>query len=489
MPHPDLPAGVPAPDLLDALAREARALEPDADRRADWDAAVHALADRFLDGFGRRPAWGGSPVPGEDPPAAPGEEGAALDDLLAALERGWRRGLDPAHPGHLAYIPGGGLYPSALADFLADVSNRYAGVGYAGPDAVALENGLVRWLADLAGLPEGARGHLASGGSTATLSAVATARDALGLEPEDIRRAVVYLGGQTHHCVHKALRLAGLERAVWRNVPLDARWRMDAGALEGLMAEDVAAGLRPFLVVGSAGTTDTGAVDPLLELGRLARAHGAWFHVDAAYGGAFLLVPALRERLAGIEAADSLVIDPHKGLFLPYGTGALLVRDGEALYRTHRYSAAYLADALSGGGDPADLSPELTKHWRGLRLWLPLRLFGLRPFRAALAEKAGLCRWFHRAIGEAGFETGPEPDLSVCVYRFVPPDGRDPDAFNRALLDAVLADGGVFLSSTRLGGRLWLRLAVLSFRTHLDTVRRALERLVRERDRLLAAGA
>lgn len=355
---------------------------------------------------------------------------------------------------------------------MAAVSNRYAGVRFASPGAAEMERVLLAWMAELVGYPATASGHLASGGSIANLTAIVAARDATRLSPRDFDRAVVYTSDDAHHSIDKALHVAGLSSGRLVRVEHDDRRRMRPDALEAAVERDRASGLCPWLVVAAAGTTNVGAVDPLQEIAEVCERHELWLHVDAAYGGFFALLDECRPLLAGMERADSLVLDPHKGLFLPYGTGAVLVREGDALRRAFSSSAAYMQDARAGSDasdSPADLSPELTKHWRGLRLWLPLMLFGLAPFRSCLREKRLLARYFHEQVQGLGFEVGPEPDLSVVTYRFVPKRG-DADAFNRALLDHVLSDGRVFVSSTTLDGRFMLRLAVLNFRTHLDVI-------------------
>ena len=241
-------------------------------------------------------------------------------------------------------------------------------------------------------------------------------------------------------------------------------------------SKDRAAGLNPFLVVASAGTTDVGAIDPLAEIGAIAKNQGLWYHVDAAYGGFFILTDEGRVKLKGIETSDSLVIDPHKGLFLPYGLGVVLVKDAAKLQESHRYMANYMQDAaaLTDELSPADLSPELTKHFRGLRLWLPLKLHGVAPFRACLEEKLMLAKYFYAEVTKLGFESTVEPELSVVTYRYVPNSG-DANDFNKKLLNAVNSDGRVFISSTILNGNFTLRFACLSFRTHLGTVDRLLE--------------
>ena len=225
-------------------------------------------------------------------------------------------------------------------------------------------------------------------------------------------------------------------------------------------------------------------LDYLVELARegttpsdIAERHNLWYHVDAAYGGFFILCDALRRTFDGIGQADSVVMDPHKGLFLPYGCGAVLVKDRSLLGKAHYYQANYMQDVAVSEDEysPADHSPELTRHYRGLRLWLPLKLFGLKPFRACLEEKLHLARYFHTQIQRLdGFEAGPEPDLSVVTYRYIPKKG-DANEFNRRIIEEVHKDGRVFLSSTMLDGKFTLRLAVLAFRTHLDTINTALD--------------
>ena len=397
-------------------------------------------------------------------------------------------GINQASGGHFAFIPGGGLFPAALGDLLADLGNRYAGVHFAAPAAAQMERSLVGWLAELVGYPPSAGGDLTSGASVAHLEGIVTARDAAGIRSADVPRSVVYLTSQTHHCVEKALRIAGLAECIVRRVEIDDGLRMRADNLEGAVRADVQAGLNPWLVVATAGTVDAGAVDPLAAIAELAAAHSLWLQVDAAYGGFFLLTEQGRSALAGIEQSRTVVLDPHKGLFLPFGSGALLVREERQLAEAHRYSASYLSDARENGGgfSASDLSVELSRPFRGPRLWLPLTLFGLAPFRAALEEKLLLARYFHARLSELpGWAVGPAPDLSVVTYRYQPKRG-DADDFNRRLLQAVLADGRAAISSTVIGGAYTLRLAVLHYRSHLADVDDAIEVLVREAARLEA---
>ncbi len=470
---------------LDELEPHSRALEEGPDERRLLTERVIAFADKTLDELAERRIW--STEPGaRDELLALGipEEPGDFDRVMDLVEREIDGpGLQPAHGGHLGYIAGGGIYPAALGDYIAAVTNRYAGVRYAGPGAVHLENMLMRWLCKLVGYPAESLGTFTSGGSIATLVGIVAARDAKGVTAREVERSVIYVTGQTHHCVGKAIAIAGLAEAPLRAVPMDAGYRMDPVALENMIAADREAGLRPFLLVASAGTTDTGALDPLRPLAEIARREGLWYHVDAAYGGCFLLLDDMRPRFAGIEQADSVVIDPHKGLFLPYGSGAVLVRDPQHLKKSHATRGAYLQDVtdVEEEPSPADLSPELTRHFRGLRMWLPLQVHGLARYRAALEEKLLLAQLFHARVQELGFEVGPQPDLSVAMFRWPDArDGSDANAFNKKLLQAILDDGRVFLSSTTIDGVFWIRVAVLCFRSHRERIEAVLEVLARE---------
>lgn len=473
---------------LKELETIAKYLEPSTAQMKAWTEQVNSYGLDFLDGLEEGGAY--KPYDGQELDFIDfDEEGSPMEQILKKIKETVDKfGINPASGGHLGYIPGGGLYSSALGDYLAAVSNRYAGIFYANPGAVKMENDLIRWTAEAMGYPSNAGGNLSSGGSIANLISVTTARDRMGIEGGKVEKAVVYMTEQVHHCVHKALRIAGLGKTVWRSIPMDAHFRMDIHALEAALEKDKAAGLIPFMIFASAGTTDVGAVDPLDKIADLSEQYGSWFHVDGAYGAAFNLVDSMKPLFKGIERSDSLVIDPHKGLFLSYGLGIVLVRDVKAMAESHYYNANYMQDAKADSAmhwSPADLSPELTKHYRGMRMWLSFKLFGLRAFRASIEEKHLLTKYFWNRMKEEGFELGPDPALSVTVYRFVPPS-RDANVFNQNLMKAVLSDGFNFISSTTIDGNIWLRLAVLSFRTHKDRIDHLIHTLVQEKDELLS---
>ena len=403
----------------------------------------------------------------------------SVDDILKVFKEEVNEpGLRAASGGHVGYIPGGGIYASALGDFLAAVSNEYAGVSYASPGAVAIENEVISWLKGVFSFPESAVGNLTSGGSIANLIALTAARDKHQVKNDQVTKSVVYLSGQAHHCLKKALRIIGLEDVIVRQLELDEEFRIDTTTLNKQIEVDISLGLQPFLIIATAGTTDVGVIDPLEEIAEIANRHNLWFHVDAAYGGFFVL-SSKKDAFKGIEKADSLVVDPHKGMFLPYGLGAVLIKDAEAVLHSNRTTGNYMQDALTTDltRDPANVSPELTKHFRGLRMWLPLQLHGIKPFVAALEEKLLLTAYFRKKLIEMGFKVGPEPDLSVSYFWY--PSEKNQNEFNKKLMQHIHEDGSVFLSSTMLQDAFVIRIAILSFRTKLATIDRALEMIER----------
>ena len=468
-------------ERLDQLEARSRELQPGAGERERLDRQALALAEGYYARMDEQPVL---EAPEASPPpqwyAEFPEQGDSPERVFAELEPILARSGIKLGSGRLfGFIPGSGMHTAALGDLLAAVTNRYVGASFAAPEAVKLEHGLLRWLAAEIGYPDSATGDLTSGGSIANLTAIAAAREAQGIDPRDYERAPIYCTAQAHHCVDKALRILGLDRCPLRRVAMDAGYRMRPEALREAVDADRTAGRLPWLVIASAGTTDTGAVDPLDSIADIARDSGLWLHADGAYGAAFALCRPGRERLHGLARADSLIIDPHKGLFTPFGSGVVLVRNPEHLRAAMTERAAYMQDAHSLAGDhtaePHDMSVELSRHFRGLRLWLPLRLHGVAPFRAALEEKLLLAEYFHQCIAALdGFEAGPAPDLSVVTFRYLP-DSGDADNFNRRLVDTIQREGRVFLTSTVLDGRVVLRLAILAMATHREYVDEALE--------------
>jgi aromatic-L-amino-acid decarboxylase len=460
---------------------EDRTLEPSEQDLRGW---VEGALERVLAHLASLPSQASADVEGAAELARSLKEplpetGTPYPDLLDLLfDRAVPKSFNTAGPGYLAYIPGGGLPLAAVADLIADSVNRYVGVWLAAPALVQLEANVVRWFCDIVGYPASAGGFLTTGGSYSNLSALITARrELLG---ESFAKGTLYASDQTHHSVQKAALLAGFPTANVREVPSDDLFRVRVDALSRAVERDRAAGFRPFFLAGNAGTTNTGAVDDLGALADLAARENLWLHVDGAYGGFFLLTVEGRRVLAGIERADSVALDPHKGLFLPYGNGALLCKDGAALKRAHSVHAEYLPQMRESPEfvDYCEISPELSRDFRGLRVWLPFKLYGVGPFRRNLEEKLELARWAADELRKVPqIEILAEPQLSIVAFRLRGDGLAGPalDALNRRFLALVNAKKRVYLTGTMLREGFALRICVLSFRTHLERMRMCID--------------
>jgi aromatic-L-amino-acid/L-tryptophan decarboxylase len=464
-PHRPLPLDLAPADIEALVARAGRMLAEATAALPDRPASQAALPP---------PASQNTPSAEllEEVGVPPPEAGLPLEDLLETIRRAAAASYETAGPSYLAYIPGGGIFSAALGDFLAAGLNRYTGRAGPAPACVALEESVLRWMCNLFGMPAGSQGLLTTGGSLSNLIAVVAARTRHAEGAVD--RATVYVGEHAHGSMAKSARTAGIAPAHVRTVRSTPDLRMDPDHLRARLQEEREAGLVPICISAAAGTTNTGTIDPLPAIADVATEAGVWYHVDAAYGGFFQLTGRGRERLAGIERADSITLDPHKSLFLPFGTGALVVRAGDDLRHAFMEEADYLQDLGDAGAIPDfdTLSPELTREWRGLRLWLPLHLHGVYAFRAQLDEKLDLAERAHAALaGDTRLEVPWTPDLTVIPFRL---KGAG-DAEQRRFLERINASQRVLISSTRLGGETWLRLAILSLRTHADRVDEALE--------------
>jgi aromatic-L-amino-acid decarboxylase len=449
-------------------------LEPGPEEMRDMAGAAGRFLARFIEDLPSAPASDldgamdrARAVLGSVP-----DRGRPFDEVLDQVWGSAEKAFNTAGPGYLAYIPGGGLYAAALSEFIAAGLNRYVGMWSAAPGLAQVEWTALRWLGDMFGYPDEMRGITTTGGSLSNFSAIVAAR--VALLGEDFLDGAMYTTDQTHASVTKAARLAGLPARWIRTVPTDSGLRMDVDALRSMIKQDRESGLRPFLVVPSAGTTNTGAVDPIADTVSLAREEGLWSHVDGAYGGFFQLTERGHDRFRGIEEADSITLDPHKAMFLPYGTGALLVREGRRLRDAHAVAGAYLQDLGAEEEIPnfSEYSPELSRSFRGLSIWLPIQLHGLDAFRTALDEKLDLARYVYEELRDTpGLEVPWEPEVTTVAFRLT---GRDDDA-NAALLDRINASRRVFLSSTRIADDYWIRVCIVSHRTHRDRVEEGVE--------------
>lgn len=447
-------------------------LEPDKRQRDELNQAVLS----YLDGWYQRAS--DMPASGDDYDIGlteklgrfPDEQGRDIYAILDDLDIAGESGIYHPSGGHLSYIPNGGLYAGALANLLATGLNRYTGVATAAPGMSAIEHGVVDWMLSLFEMGEHSAGVLLSGGSLANFTGVVAARTAqLG---DDFGKGVIYVSPNTHHSVAKSARLAGISDGRIRDVAVDMDLKMRPDALAGAINEDRQAGLKPFLVVGSAGTTDTGTVDPLNALADIAAEEEMWLHIDAAYGGFFQLTERGKDRLAGIGRANSIAVDPHKGLSIPFGVGAVLVREKGHLIDANRGRGAYLRDEdhYMGLQDISSLGPELSRPNRGLLVWLPLQLHGMAAFRDALDDSLDLAAYgYERLTHINGIDAAWKPDLSVVAFRF------DDDSVGREAWERINLDRTVNLSPTIVDGRFVLRFAILNRRTTRDHIDHAID--------------
>ena len=421
------------------------------------------------------------------------EEGYDLDTVIQVFDKTIEQpGLNAASGRHLAYVPGGGIPTAAAGDYLAAITNKYAGVFFAGPGAVRVENQMIKFCAEAIGFTGNYGGNLASGGSVANLIAITAGRDAHNIKGADFHKTVIYGSKHMHHCLDKSIRITGLKECVYRSIDLDDDFKLDALKFKRQVEADIAEGLNPFLVIGSAGTTNCGVIDPLDAIADICEEYNLWFHVDGAYGGLFCLLDEERPKFKGIERADSVVVDPHKTLFLPYGLGIALVKDVNHLLKSQFYEADYMQDTFENKDEisPAEVSPELTKHFRGLRMWLPLQIHGVAPFKATLREKILLTQYYKEQLMMIpNMRIINEPELSIFAYRFEDPElsEKENNQINKNLIEEIHRDGKIFLSSTTLNGQICLRVAILSFRSHLYEVDLALKEIKGKLESIKAA--
>ncbi len=406
-------------------------------------------------------------------PAAAPEHGCSFDEIIAVLrERVFPYHAREPHPRFMGYVPSTPTYPALLGDWMATGYNFFAGVSSVAAGPNELELTVLEWFRRWLGMPDGARGLLTTGGSNATLTAVVAARHAAaGSRADALSRLVLYGSDQAHSSVARAAWIAGIPRSNVCEVATDERYRMRLDALAAAVARDRAAGLKPFLVVGNAGATNTGAVDPLHELADLAGREQLWFHVDAAYAGFSVLTPRGRELLSGIERADSITLDPHKWLYVPFECGCLMVREPAKLRDAFHVTAEYLKDIEAGGEEVnfADYGEQLTRYARAFKIWVSVNYFGLSAIRDAIDGCMRVAEHAERRVRAAGdLEVLSPAQFGIVCFR-VHPAGVDDraalDALNERVNAAANATQQVLMSSTRLRDTYSLRLCILNYRT------------------------
>jgi aromatic-L-amino-acid/L-tryptophan decarboxylase len=474
---------------------------PDEIKRVGYQ-VVDLIAD-YLTQLPQRPVW--EPYPPElaqhllrEPVPETGQEAGALLSEFATTVAPYPFGN--GHPRYFAWVNSPPAIMGIFAEALAAAMNpSCAGGNHA---AVYLERQVVRWFTELFGFPEPTMGLLVSGGSMATLTALAVARQSragAGINPRAAGlqaggpRLLIYRSDQAHSCVQKAVELLGIGSDNLRTISVDQDYRLDVAKLAAAISSDLAAGHRPVAVVASAGTTNTGAIDPLREIAEVCRRHGLWLHVDGAYGALALLSQRYHGELTPLALADSLAFDPHKWMSVPYEAGLVLVRDGEALRATFSLVPEYLRIDTQSEGSSVHGPPWLseygflqTRGFLALKVWMALKHAGLVGYAQAVEHDLALAEHLaSRVDASPRLELAAPPSLSIVCFRYVPAalagDNERLNELNRRLLEHVQRSGQAFLSSTTLNGRLVLRACIVNYRS----TRADIDHLV---DAVLAAG-
>ena len=469
---------------------------PEEMRRSGY-AVVDAIVERWIH-LADDVAWQGATRDVTEPlfHGPPPEEGSDLDGLLKEIVGDvmpLAARID--HPRFLAFVPSSPTWASVLASFLVSGYNVFQGTWLESAGPSQIEVTVTDWFREWMGYPESGGGLFTTGGSAANLMALVAAREAAGNPP----RGTVYTSAQAHGSVERAARTAGIDPELLRAVPTDDAFRISRRHLVAAVRRDRTDGLEPFCLVATAGTTNTGSLDPLAELADIARAEGLWYHVDAAYGGFAVLDPDTRPLLDGIELSDSVTLDPHKWLFQPYETGCLLARDVSRLDSAFRIMPDYLQDAEWGDGHVnfCDRGLQLTRIFRALLVWLSIRRYGLAAHRMEIARAIALAREAEaRVRREEELELLSPQSLGVVCFRYrgdgsvpesggIVPEGRLDD-LNRRIRDDIVDSGFAMMSSTRIRERFSLRFCVLNYRTTREDIERVLDRVVEAGRRLSA---
>ena len=465
--------------------------------------AVHLVIQRYEDldtaavFAGVTPAevdtWFREPVP-----EAPTTIDALLDTVKATV-------LDPATlnigPNMYAYVMAGGTQVSVLAELFAAAIDQNGAKWHLGPALSALEQRVVQWGGQFIGFAPDAGGALVSGGSAANLTGLTVARnlqlgdalaqDGLFAGPP----ATLYGSTEVHGCIDKCVELLGLGTRHYRRIPVDASHRIRLDLLEAQVQADHAAGLRPFCLIGNAGTVNTGAIDPLDALADLAARYHLWFHVDGAYGGMAAAVEACRPKFRGLERADSVALDFHKWLYQPFEAGCALFRDWDGLRRTYYHPAAYLATDRGSDGrkDLNEYSFQLSRNFKALKIWMTFKAYGAARLRQAIATDLANAAYLADCLRLAtDFELLHDPELSIVCFRYLeaignPSDPETTDRLNCALIPALESDGRVFITGTTVGGRPALRACCINHRQQPGDLDRLIA-TIRDVGRALAAG-
>ncbi len=424
------------------------------------------------------------------------EEPLEYDELLAYMRKVvFDQSMYPGHPGFMAYISGSGTLPGAAADMLAAAINQNVGGWRLGPAATEIELALTRWLAARFGFPDTGGGIVLSGGALANFVCLKAARDAqAGYEVREkgvreLPLMTIYTSEEGHVVLTRAADMLGLGSDAVRKIETDDGFSMRSDLLVQAIEQDLAAGLRPIVVAGTAGTTATGSIDPLEELAAISKRFGMWFHIDAAYGGPAVLSDELRPLLAGIEHADSIAVDPHKWLYTPHSGGCAIVRDMSVLARSFGAGAAYIHEdkELTGRGmDLGQMGPQFSRGFHAFKVWISLLAHGTRAYGERIAHDVHLTKYLAARVEEhPELELVAPVTLSVACFRYVPPDVPDGtereeylDLLNERLMPAVQMDGRIYYSNAVIHGRFVQRICIVNFRTEAPDLDAVVDRTV-----------
>lgn len=432
-------------------------------------------------------------------------EGEPLERLINDCRTIIKNSRHNGHPRFFGYVASPATPPGAFADLIASALNSNVTSWRSGPAATEIERTVVRWLGAMIGYDENARGLLTSGGSMANMTALLIAQRAqTGREAgrkglwQSASPMTVYASEQVHMSIPKAADVLGLGRDQVRLICCDDQFRLNVSLLRERIAADLQAGLKPFCIVGSAGTTNTGAVDPLSEIADVAKEFGLWFHVDGAYGAPAALDDTKRSLFFGIERADSVSLDPHKWLYAPLDCGCLLFRDEAHARVAFGDEDADYIKVLEQDADESfafwNYGPELSRRFRALKIWLTLRYYGVRRIAAAISEDNVLAGYLSELVDEAeDFELLAKSQLSICCFRYVPPAMRSQlqagstpakieaelNQLNERIMYAVQRGGRAYLSSATIHGKFALRACITNFRTTRADIKETLQ-IIRE---------
>jgi len=438
----------------------------------------HRVADLIADHFSRLRA---KPVGAKGDPAvlrpafleAPPAGPVGVDAIFARLERDvFPNIMNICHPRFFAFVPGPSNFVSVMADALAAGFNVFNGSWLGGSSAAAMELSVIDWFRNWCGFPEGAGGLFVSGGSMANLTALVAARHTR--LDDRTQGAVLYYSDQTHSSIDRALQVIGFLPEQIRHIPADAAFRLPMEALARVVDADRAAGLRPFAVIANAGTTNTGAIDPLREIAAFCGENNLWMHVDGAYGAAAAISDRGRKLLDGIELADSLSFDPHKWLFQSIECGCVLLREAALLKSTYRIMPEYLADVHRNVTEvnPCDYGIQLTRGFRALKVWMSIQYFGMDAFRAAVERGFVLAEFAEGKLrGMPDWEVVTPAQMGIVTFRC---RGAE-ESYYHQVHDAMLRDGFALATSTVLNGRTALRLCTINPRTTEADVEQTLD--------------